>query len=77
MKGTSINLAAIIAMTAFTNEGNRRITPSISKSVNTVLKAKGLKLFNIDGVEVWAINEKNAKRKAKSIQTQPTTNAQG
>lgn len=28
-------------------------------------EARGLKLFNIDGVEVWAINKKNAIRKAK------------
>jgi|LakMenEpi03Aug12_release.lakeMendotaPanAssembly.Ray.scaffolds.fasta_scaffold17891_22 hypothetical protein len=27
----------------------------------------GLKKFKIDGVEVWAINERNAKRKAKKL----------
>jgi hemolysin activation/secretion protein len=26
---------------------------------------KGLKCFDIDGIEVWAINEKNARRKLK------------
>lgn len=30
-------------------------------------KPKGLKQFHIDGVEVWAINQKNAERKAKNI----------
>lgn len=30
-------------------------------------KPNGLKKFNIDGVEVWAINEKNARRKAAKL----------
>lgn len=30
-------------------------------------KAQGLKLFNINGVEVWALNQKNAERKAKKL----------
>lgn len=66
MKGIPKALAAIIAMTALTNEGNRRNTPSVAKSISNVLRAKGLKLFIIDGAEVWAINEKNARRKAKN-----------
>lgn len=66
MKGISINLAAIIAMSALTKVGDGRNAPSVDKSVSNVLTAKGLKLFNIDGIEVWAINEKNARRKAKN-----------
>lgn len=31
------------------------------------IKPNGLKLFNIDGIEVWAINEKNARRKADKL----------
>jgi hypothetical protein len=31
------------------------------------MREKGMTLFNIEGIEVWALNEKNAKRKAKKI----------
>lgn len=31
------------------------------------IKPKGLQMFNIDGIEVWAINEKNARRKAAKL----------
>lgn len=65
MKSSMKSLAAIMAITALINEGTSKEMPSITKSVGNVLRAKGMKLFNIDGVEVWALNEKNARRKAK------------
>ena len=36
----------------------------------SVLLKKGIKEWNIDGVTVLAINEKNAQRKAKNIKEQ-------
>jgi hypothetical protein len=65
MKSISKNLAAILTMAALTNVRTRIEAPTVAKSIDNVLRAKGLKLFNIDGVEVWALNEKNARRKAK------------
>jgi hypothetical protein len=34
------------------------------------LKKKGVKQWNIDGIIVWARDEKNAKRKAENIKKQ-------
>jgi hypothetical protein len=59
-------LTTILAMSMHTNARTRIEPPTVAKSIDNVLRAKGLKLFNIDGVEVWAINEKNARRKAKN-----------
>jgi hypothetical protein len=36
-------------------------------SLEENMKAKGLKLFIIEGHEVWAINEKTAKKKIQKI----------
>lgn len=66
MKSISKNLAAILTMVALTNERPRKNIPTVEKSADTVLRAKGLTLFNIDGIEVWALNERNARRKAKN-----------
>jgi len=41
--------------------------PRVSRKPKKVPKPKGLQMFNIDGVEVWAINEKNARRKAAKL----------
>jgi hypothetical protein len=65
MKNNMKALAAIMAMTAISNHGSRREMPSVEKSIENVMRGKGMKLFNIEGVEVWALNEKNARRKAK------------
>lgn len=67
MKNNMKALATIMALTAISNQGSRIEMPSIEKSVDNVMREKGMKLFNIDGVEVWALNEKNARRKAKKI----------
>jgi hypothetical protein len=67
MKNNMRALAAIMALTAISNRGSRIEMPSVEKSVDNVMREKGMTLFNIEGIEVWALNEKNAKRKAKKI----------
>jgi hypothetical protein len=47
------------------NEGIKRKDHK-SKPVKYI-PGKGMRMFNINGVEVWAINEKNAIRKAKNV----------
>lgn len=44
---------------------NKSSMPVISIKRPEVPKPNGLKKWNIDGKEVWAINYKNAKRKAE------------
>jgi len=70
MKSISKNLAVILTMAALSNERPRNNIPTVEKSIDTVLRANGMKLFNVDGIEVWALNEKNARRKAKKLLTQ-------
>ena len=70
MKSISKNLAVILTMAALSNERPRNNIPTVEKSIDTVLRANGMKLFNVDGIEVWALNEKNAIRKAKKLLTQ-------
>lgn len=45
---------------------SKEVKPIVKKSESELKISKGLKLFVIDGVEVYAMNEKNAIRKAKN-----------
>lgn len=75
------SLAALMAMTSIAMEPERKknsLLPVKLPPANrqTLHKHKGMKQFFISGVEVWAINEKNAVRKVKNYfnNQQPTTN---
>ena len=35
--------------------------------IEAQMKRKGLKMFSIDGVDIWALNLKNAKRKRNNM----------
>ena len=39
------------------------------KKTQNVMRKRGLKPFTINGVTVWALNKKNAMRKAKKIKS--------
>lgn len=64
-------LAMIMAMTSIAMEPERKkkgllpgkLPPANRKTSN---KHNGMKQFFINGIEVWAINEKNAVRKVKN-----------
>lgn len=65
------SLAMIMAMTSMAMEPERKrksLVPGKLPPANreTLHKHNGMKQFFIDGVEVWAINEKNAVRKANN-----------
>ena len=53
-------------------ESKRKVTfdniVAIKKTQN-VMRKRGLKPFTINGVTVWALNKKNAMRKAKKIKS--------
>jgi len=51
----------------YLSEDERAELKKIKENKIIELKRKGLKEFNIDGHIVYAINEKNAIRKAKAI----------
>lgn len=70
MKGMK-TLAMMMALATIAKEPERKRAASMPGQLrplepDVIPRPKGLKLLNIDGVEVWAINEKNARRKAKN-----------
>jgi hypothetical protein len=59
----------IMAMAAMCSETNKRNKPKQGRPIDfdNLPRPKGMNPFIIEGIEVWALNEKNAKRKAKKI----------
>ena len=65
----------MLAMSAIAMAGSSGVNGYTELSPERDLKAeqdkinlaRGLKKFNIDGNEVWAINEERARRKAKPL----------
>lgn len=64
------SLAAIMAMTSIAMQPERKkkslLHGKSPANRQTSHKHNGLKQFFVNGVEVWALNEKNAVRKAKN-----------
>ena len=61
-------ITALAAMCMGTSSSKSYVDPSeIDTTPATPPIPKGLKMFEIDGMQVWAINEKNAIRKAKKM----------
>jgi hypothetical protein len=67
------NIAALLAMAAMFDDGSMFGNgtsihrPAKEPKPKKDIKPNGLQKFNIDGIEVWAINEKNARRKAAKL----------
>lgn len=66
------NLLKLAVLAQFLDNGvfkptPRRSTPIKRKTKEELYKDKGLKPFTINGVEVWALNIKNAERKYKKM----------
>ena len=63
------SIAAMLALAAFANDDRPKVPKiaNINPAPIEPPKPKGLKLFNVDGIEIWAINEKNARRKAGKV----------
>jgi hypothetical protein len=73
---TAISMSLGMDMTGFGMPTEPRLTPEsikrlrelrMQQGLESQKKNKGLKEFNIDGKIVWALNEKNAIRKAKKV----------
>lgn len=62
---------AALMFAALSESGSENKKPTGKPPKNTPRRPapppKGLKMFDIDGVQVWAINEKNARRKAEKL----------
>lgn len=71
-KGRMMGMMGMLAMAAAMGGtgygGGRavrdRISPRKKTDMDTLQQRKGLKKFVIEGQEIWALNEKNAQRKA-------------
>lgn len=65
--GLMYAMAAMMGGDAFAHRSSHEPVEKKNRKPIVPPKPKGLRMFNVDGVEVWAINEKNARRKAANL----------
>lgn len=62
------SLAAMLALATIAQEANELIQPDRDPvPIKPKPHHKGHKEFKVEGMRIWALNEKNARRKAKNI----------